>query len=72
MHKNCQIEIFAREIQPRIFSFGVIDYIAKKSWKSTEPFFHTYVNSEAMSECLNDWSILKNNMKEIQIRDDMN
>ena len=68
MHKNCQIERFAREIQPTIFSFGVIDNVAKKSWKSTWPFFHTNVNSEAMSGCLNDWSILKSlidNSKEI-------
>jgi len=58
MHKNCQIERFAREIQPTIFSFGVIDNVAKKSWKSTWPFFYTNVNSEAMSGCLNNWSIL--------------
>ena len=59
MHKNCQIERFAREIQPTIFSFGVIDNVEKKSWKSTWPFFHTNVNSEAMPGCRNDWSILK-------------
>ena len=47
MHKIYKIKRFAKEIQFTIFPFGV--EIVKKNRKSTEPFSHTYVKSEAMS-----------------------
>ena len=39
----------------------------EKTWKSTEPFSHTNVMSEAMSECQNKWSILNLNSVENEV-----
>ena len=47
MHKIYKIERFAKEFSSQFFPFGV--KIVKKTEKSTEPFSHTYVKSEAMS-----------------------
>ena len=56
MHKIYKIERVAKEIQFTFFPFGV--KIVKKSGKSTEPFSHTYVKSEAMSGYQNNWTTL--------------
>ena len=56
MHKIYKIERFAKEIHFTIFSFWGQN--CEKTEKSTEPFSHTYVKSEAMSGYQNNWTTL--------------
>ena len=48
-----------KKIKQRWVSFGVLDYSAKIASHLTEPFSHSYIKSEAMSGCRNEFSILK-------------
>ena len=48
-----------KKIKQRWVLFGVLDTIAKKSSHLTEPFSHSYIKSEAMAGCRNEFSILK-------------
>ena len=47
-----------KKIKQRWVSFGVLDYSAKIASHLTEPFSHSYIKSEAMAGCRNEFSIL--------------